>query len=294
MPRIGRLRASDATQKALRDIAESLVGLRADLKKDFSDSLGRELASVREEIGALSAGETQPLPRAMREEMLRLADCIERLGARTTASEDEGLVGEVRALRAMLEELAAESRSGLSSMESRLGEGDPQTLRSEIVGLVHRLDEMKDVVSALAGTPDGGEIEAQLKNVASALETLAEQVNLDEASIDHRFSEMAQRLDEISRAIVSVGARSDRSQDGETLARIESRLTGLSGRIDEIGEGGGSLDRLADRMTALPMRMDCAGERRSGRRPCRAPRPAFADAGAGRRERRRDRSGAPA
>ena len=281
-----------ATDKALRDIAESLVGMRADLKRDFSDSLARELAAVREEIASASSERAQPLPGAMREEMLRLADCIERLGAQTSAGADGELATEVRSLRAMLEELAAESRNGLSSVDSPAGEMDAPTLRSEVVGLVRRLDEMKHAMTSLAGSSDGEEIEAQLKNVASALETLAEQVNLDEASIDHRFAEMAQRLDEISRAIVSVGSRSDRSEDAETLARIENRLTGLSSRIDELGEGGGPLDRLADRMTGTAGRMDALAGGDAVGRPLRAARPALGDAGAGRPGGRRSRAGA--
>ncbi len=248
--------SAGATDRMLRDIADSIVDLRTDLGNDISETLGRELAAMRAEVGNMSAGKAQPLPPAMREEMLRLADCIERLGERSTANEEDGLAEEVRILRATLEEVAAESRRALSSVENRLSEVDPQTLRSEVIGLVRRLDEMKEAVSALAGTSDGGEIEAQLKNVAFALETLAEQVNLDEASVDSRFTEMAGRLDEISRAIVSVGSRSDRTQDAETLARIEGRLTGLTDRIDELGEGSGSLDLLTERMTALAERMD--------------------------------------
>ena len=245
-----------APDAAFRDVAASLVGLREELKQDFSDTLARELAALRGEIASGVSARTPPLPPALREELVRLSECIEKFGQHFSTQRNDGLADEVRALRDALDGIAEENRRNISAVAQKIGEADPQTLRSEVVGLVRRLEQMQESIRALDGTRGATQAEDQLKAVAAALETLAEQVNLDEASIDHRFTEMAGRLDEISRAIVSVGARADRTEDAETLARIENRVANLAERMEEFGATGSSLDHLADRMAAVAQHME--------------------------------------
>ncbi|HET7413770.1 MAG TPA: peptidoglycan-binding protein, partial [Pararhizobium sp.] len=241
------------SERALREIAETLVGLRDELKGEFSGRLAREIGALREEIRATAGA--QPLPSSMHEVLLRLSESIEQLGHGSASGANAELFEELQGLRAAIEVFAGAAERNWSSMEQSLQDIDPQTFRGEVVGLAHRLEEIKEAIGALPASRPAEDAEEQLKAVASALERLAEQVNLDEAALDHRFAEMAERLDEISRAIVAVSSKADRSGDADTLARIEGRMDGLCRQMETFADGDGIAD-LADRVTALAAHLD--------------------------------------
>ncbi|WP_181408183.1 peptidoglycan-binding protein [Pararhizobium mangrovi] len=242
----------DDSDSAMREIAEKLLGLRGDLKRDFSDSLSRELSGLRDELADLSERASQPLSNALRGELGRLAGAIERLGAQPSDPSDTALAEEVAGLRETVGAVARETERGWSVLDERLSKLDDGSLREEVGALAGRLEEIKVSIAGLGESPEAEETETQLKAVASALETLAEQVNLDEASIDHRFSELGERLDEISRAVIAVG---DSGNSEETLSRIESRMEGLSAQLEGTGDGE-AIERLADRLSGLSEKLD--------------------------------------
>lgn len=247
--RQARPAAAPASDERLREIAEQLVALREELKSDIADGLTREVAGLRGEMASLKNSAGQALPPAMRQELVRLAECIERLGERGPDAGNAGLVREVEGFRAMLGEMSDDSAENWKAMHRRLGDFDPQTVRGEIAAMVARVEDIQSAIAGMAESAADSGVEARLKAVATSLATLAEQSSLDEAAIEHRFSELGERLDEISHAVVSVGSRSDRTEDAETLARIEQRVEALVRQMDNTGE----LEALEGLTTRLSM-----------------------------------------
>lgn len=246
------------SEQTLRDIAEALVGLRAEIKRDIGEGLAGELSALRYEVAALKGAEHgQALPPELRADLIRLADCIERLGERTGAVD---LHDEFDALRATIEGATADAsiralERHRAEFEEHLAELDPPALKAGIAGLADRIEALGEALSDAPGSRHSFELEQRLTDLAAAVETLAHSNGRDGVSFEETFVELGDRLDEISRAVVAVGARIDRSADEQALARLESRVAGIARQMDDLTERdpAGELTPLVE---ALAIRID--------------------------------------
>ena len=82
----------------MAEIAQALVGLRQELKKDIADGLSREMTALRAEIRGITAdaAQDQTMAEDIRGDLQRLSDSINQLGRQASPSQADALEGRVR------------------------------------------------------------------------------------------------------------------------------------------------------------------------------------------------------
>ena len=253
---------------AVNDIAEALVGLRQDLKRDITDGLTREMNSLRSEIRGIKAqAQDHSFAEDVRGDMQRLADSIQQLGRQASPAQADALRGDFDELRAMIDGLAREDsmrrmENRWTGVEDRLIAFD-QNRDDELVALAYRLDEIKSQIGSLKGSSAVDALEDKLIAVAQAIEMLGRQIQPDDRRLVSQFADLDGRLDEISRAIAA-NSRTATGLDGSFVNRLESRLGDLSRQIDSLSRPNDS--GLGARLEALTARVeDLAGEKAAAR-----------------------------
>ncbi|WP_026622003.1 localization factor PodJL [Ensifer sp. WSM1721] len=257
-------RSSGAT-----DIAEALVGLRQDLKRDISDGLSREMHALRSEIRGITgeAAQDRRFAEDVRDEIERLAAGIKELGRQASPSEADALRTEFDDLRAMIDGLAREDsmrrmENRWNGVEDRLNAFD-QNRDDELLALAYRLDEIKSQINALNKGSAVEVLENKLVAVAQAIELLGRQIQPDDRRFASQFADLDARLDEISRAIAA-GSRNAAGLDTSFINRLENRLGDLSRHVEALSRPSDS--GLGARIEALTARVeDLAGERAAAR-----------------------------
>jgi localization factor PodJL len=228
------------------------------------DRLQAEIRAVRSELARAMdrASEAHDMRSASRVDAARAA-------AEAQTREMSGLAGGLASLRAqgeasarILEQIAGEMLALRSAVESLSRQPAPRpvdgaalarSIEDGYANLAHRLD---DVVSRFAATPEPqpsvelgmlgehvtairdaidalpvrfpiGAVHQQLDQLAVAIERMAGE---EAGSIAGRFAELNERLDEVTRALVtlSVGGGSDLAD------RIEARLSSLAKSVEKI------------------------------------------------------------
>ncbi|WP_457586687.1 peptidoglycan-binding protein [Ensifer canadensis] len=253
---------------AVNDIAEALVGLRQDLKRDITDGLTREMNSLRAEIRGIKAqAEDHSFAEDVRGDMQRLADSIQQLGRQASPAQADALRGDFDDLRSMIDGLAREDsvrrmESRWNGVEDRLIAFD-QNRDDELVALAYRLDEIKSQIGALGNSSAVDVLEDKMIAVAQAIEMLGRQIQPDDRRLVSQFADLDARLDEISRAIAA-NSRTASSLEGGFTNRLETRLGDLSRQIDGLSRPndsglGARLEALAARVEDLASEKAAAG-----------------------------------
>ncbi|WEX88217.1 peptidoglycan-binding protein [Sinorhizobium garamanticum] len=222
---------------AAADIAEALVGLRQELKRDISDGLVRELSALRSEIRGIKAEAQDHLfAEDIRADMQRLADGIHQLGRQASPAQADALRVEFDGLRALIDGLAREDgirrlEDRWSGVEDRLNAFD-QNRDDELVALAYRLDDIKSHIGSANNGAAFDVLDEKLLAIADAIELLGRQMQPDDGRLVSQLADFDGRFDEISRAI-AVSSRSAADFDNVLVSRLESRLGDLSRQIDE-------------------------------------------------------------
>lgn len=241
---------------AMREIADALVGLRQELKRDIEDGLTREMMALRAEIRGIKAEAAQDdrLAVDIRSDLQRLAESISTLGHQAPSAEQDALRAEFDDLRRMIDGLAREDsvrrmETRWNGVEEALSLSD-SSRDDELVALAYRLDEIKQQLGTLNAGPALNALEDKLYAVAQAIDLMARNMQPDDRRFDGQFADLDQRLDEISRAIVASG----RTADSPGVLRVEGRLADLSRQIDGLAlpdESG-----LSSRIETLALRVE--------------------------------------
>ncbi|CAN7162740.1 MULTISPECIES: SEL1-like repeat protein [unclassified Ensifer] len=249
---------------AVNDIAEALVGLRQDLKRDITEGVTREMNSLRAEIRGIKVqAQDHSFAEDVRGDMQRLADSIQQLGRQASPAQADALRSDFDDLRAMIDGLAREDsvrrmESRWNGVEDRLIAFD-QNRDDELVALAYRLDEIKSQIGALGNSSAVDVLEDKMIAVAQAIEMLGRQIQPDDRRLVSQFADLDARLDEISRAIAA-NSRSASGLEGGFANRLETRLGDLSRQIDGLSRPVDS--GLGARLEALAARVeDLAGEK---------------------------------
>ncbi|MFC3074839.1 peptidoglycan-binding protein [Shinella pollutisoli] len=223
---------------SVKDIAEALVSLRHDLKRDIADGLDREMQSLRAEIrGIRQMAEGRGGADDLREELHRLSAGISQLGRQS--SHGDGLRVEFDELRSVLDGLAREDsvrrmEDRWSGVEQKLSAFD-RARDDELVALAYRLDELKAQINAVSATPAIRALEGRIEQIAHAIDTLAHRPEPDGGRFASHFEGLDARLDEISRAIAASGRmQQSSSADHTMMQRLEGRIADLAGQLDQI------------------------------------------------------------
>ncbi len=246
---------------AAREIAQALVGLRQDLKRDIAEGLGREMDVLRSEMRAIrQAAEVRGHDDEIRADLQRLAQGISQLGHQSGRPETDSLRVEFDELRSVLDGLAREDsvrrmETRWSGVEEKLVAAD-QSRDDELLALAYRLDELKAQIQSASPTPALRDLEDKLHAMGQAVEALGRSVMPDDRRLAGQFEGLDLRLDEISRAIAA-GARSQGSAaDAAMLQRLEGRIADLAGQIDAISHRPSPEQGLGQRLEMLAYRIE--------------------------------------
>lgn len=260
---------------ATREISQALLGLRQELKHDISESLAAEIGALRSEMRSIRAlAEDRRPSEDMRHDIARLADGISELG-RYQAPGTERLQAEFEELRSLMDGLAREDsvrhiERRWDDLEERLDGLDAGALRSELLSLADRLDDIK---RHLGNIGDHGAIRAledKLVTVATALEHIGAHIDPNERMLMEQFAGIDMRLDEITRAIAAGTRHSGAGSDTVSISRIEDRIAGIAQQVETIaGRSFEQQDPTADlghRLEALTARIEELGTQQTARR----------------------------
>ncbi|ANK90109.1 MULTISPECIES: peptidoglycan-binding protein [Rhizobium] len=256
------LRAGDDT---MTEIAQALVNLRQDLKRDISEGVTREMSALRAELREIkaTAGDSR-FADDIRADMNRLAQSISQLTGRSSGPEAAGLREDFEELRSLMDGLAREEslrhmENRWDGVESRLAALDTEGLQEELVSLAYRLDDIKRHLGGMDESPAVRALEDKLIAIATAMEQFGNMIQPHDRIMSEQFAAMDTRLDEISRAIAASG-RAAAGNDPTLLQRLESRLSSLADQIDMMSHDAASranpADELAMRLEALTERVE--------------------------------------
>ncbi|QFY58995.1 hemagglutinin [Rhizobium grahamii] len=254
-----------SAEDTMTEIAQALVNLRQDLKRDISEGVTREMNALRGELKEIKASATdRHFADDIRADMGRLAESIDQLTRRSSAPDAQNLRGEFEELRSLMDGLAREDsirhiEDRWDGFETHLQSVDTAGLQEELVALAYRLDDIKRNISGMGESPAVRALEDKLISIATAMEQFANMIQPYDRSMSDQFAAVDSRLDEISRAIAA-SSRTAASGDPAMMHRLEGRLNGLAEQIEIMGHSVASrsapTDNLADRLEALTARVE--------------------------------------
>lgn len=261
-PTTPAFRAGDDT---MTEIAQALVNLRQDLKRDISEGVTREMNALRAELREIkaNAGDGR-FADDMRADMGRLAQSITQLTGRSAAPEAAGLREDFEELRSLMDGLAREDslrqmENRWDGFENRLAALDTEGLQEELVSLAYRLDDIKRHIGGMGESPAVRALEDKLISIATAMEHFGNMIQPHDRVMSEQFAAMDMRLDEISRAIAASG-RAAANSDPALMQRLENRLSALADQIDLMSHDAANrvnpADELAIRLEALTGRVE--------------------------------------
>lgn len=257
--------AYGASNDTMTEIAQALVNLRQDLKRDISEGVTREMNALRGELRDIkSSAQDHRFADDMRADMGRLAQSIEQLSHRSASPEATGLRNEFDELRSLMDGLAREDsvrhmERRWDGFENQLHALDTAGLQEELVSLAYRLDDIKRHIGGMGESPAVRALEDKLISIASAMEQFGSMIQPHDRAMSEQFAAMDSRLDEISRAIAA-SSRNASSGDPALMHRLEGRLNALGEQIDLMGRSvatrAAPADGLTDRLEMLTRRVE--------------------------------------
>ncbi|MQB44223.1 peptidoglycan-binding protein [Rhizobium sp. ICMP 5592] len=229
------------------DIAQALVNLRQDLKRDIAESVTREVSALRAEIRDIRDNtQDKHFAADVREDMARLADSISQLAVHPGQPETSGLKAEFDELRSLMDGLAREE--SLHHVERQVQAIDTAGLQDEVVSLAYRLDDIKQHLGSTGDSPAVRALENKLLTIATAMESLGGMMQPQDQAmqrLEGRISGIADQIDTMSRDT----ARQQPSDD------LSNRLEALAMRIDDLGNSK-TVARLEERLDQLSLLME--------------------------------------
>ncbi|MEX3006872.1 peptidoglycan-binding protein [Hoeflea sp. TYP-13] len=249
------------TSGAMREIAEALVSLRNDMRRDVD-----EMKTI---------ADSAAMPHGVSEELARLVSKIEafenaRAGETARAGIDSSMLqGELDELRTLVADLAREDsmrrlETRWDGFEERISDLDPAAVREELITLSYRLDDIKSSIGQLPSALPLHALEDKIKMLVGAIDAMARQPAAADPEVARQFALLDDRLDEISRAIVATSNAQASAVDREVVDRLEQRLDSLVDRIGQIGKSNQTQigqahqahNELSERMEALTRRVE--------------------------------------
>ncbi|WP_047461591.1 peptidoglycan-binding protein [Rhizobium rhizogenes] len=229
------------------DIAQALVNLRQDLKRDIAESVTREVSALRAELRDIRDNtEDKHFAADVREDMARLADSISQLAVHPGQPETTGLKAEFDELRSLMDGLAREE--SLHHVERQVQAIDTAGLQDEVVSLAYRLDDIKQHLGSMSDSPAVRALENKLLTIATAMEGLGGMMQPQDQAmqrLEGRIGGIADQIDAMSRDT----ARQQPSDD------LSNRLEALTMRIDDLGNSK-TVARLEERLDQLSHLME--------------------------------------
>ncbi|MER9649148.1 peptidoglycan-binding protein [Mesorhizobium sp. M0199] len=264
---IDRVRGQEDGVALAGKIAGELRGLREELRQQMTSGLQREFDALRKNIErAYQSNGGGKGSAELGVEFERLSGAIQTLAEKSDDRSVNMLRLELEQVKAALDTLAREESVQAvgrrwddfdrrwSAFEDRV-DAD-QRKRSDAPGLsalTERLEQISNAVSNLPESLSLRSLEEKVRMLAGAVDHFARQQ--DNRGSD-TFSQIDERLDEISRAIVaSTVAAQANSFDPEPFERIEKRIDSLAQQIEEVSQDRPGRE-VIDRLNTLSSRVD--------------------------------------
>ncbi len=227
------LKPSAPTQRETGDIAKALLGLREELKRDISDGLSREMATLRAEMRDIRANAgDDDVAASLRYDMEQLASSINALSTHASPADAETLRVEFDELRAMIDGLARQDT--IRGVEEKLSRFNPEGLESEILNMAGRIDEIKAQLGGINSAPAIRQLEDKLYSIAEAVEAFGKHLPPDQVTLTNQLSELDQRLEDINRSIATGLQPSAQRADDGAMQLLEQRITELGQQIEHV------------------------------------------------------------
>lgn len=226
------------------DIAQALVNLRQDLKRDIAESVTREVGALRAEMRDIRENtDDKHFAADVRQDMARLADSINQL---TGQPETAGLKAEFDELRSLMDGLAREE--SLHHVERQVKAIDTAGLQDELVSLAYRLDDIKQHLGGMNDSPAVHALENKLLTIATAMESLGSMMQPQDQAMQRLEGRIGGLADQI-------GLMSRDAAQRQPADDLSGRLEALAMRIDELG-GAKAVARLEERIDQLSHLME--------------------------------------
>ncbi|MCC0028926.1 MAG: SEL1-like repeat protein [Brucellaceae bacterium] len=263
--------AGEAANTALLGrINREIESLRAEMRGARPVNLEREVTELRHQLGALQSTVERAAPHDMSGEFDRLYERLDHLpGGSQDHDQLSQLTAEMDELKRAVATLARED--SLRAVEDRWNQFDERwdafqdTMLNragqpydsqEILNLADRIYNLQELVASLPETLPIGSLEQQIGVLARAIERMATK---DGRDLGEAFAAVEERLDELSRAVVSssVSNQPPVAYDFSALDRIEARVASLAKQFEN-GAEAGAHDSIAARIEALADKIDAA------------------------------------
>lgn len=238
-------------ETGVQELVGALQALRQDLKRDISEGISREMEQMRAEIHAIrELSADRRLPDELRDELVRLALSIEEINHR--APSDTGVLQqELDELRHLMDGLAREDsvqrmEVRWAELEDRFQELDTHGIQRELIALAYRIDGLKSELVSLPDSEALHALEDKVLMMAAIVEDLGQRPSIPE-SVNAQFSQLDNRLDEISRAVASTNRQRSYAEEQAAFERLEDRLTHLTQKFDSLVQVQDA-QRLEDRL----------------------------------------------
>lgn len=262
--------AGEAANTALLGrITREIESLRAEMRGARPVNLEREIADLHRQLAALQGAVERAAPHDMSGEFDRLYERLDHIPGPQGHDQLSILAAEMDELKQVVASLARED--SLRAVEERWNQfderwdtfqdtmlnkaGQPHN-SEEILNLADRIYNLQELVASLPQTLPLGELEQQIGVLAKAIEHMAAK---DGNDLSEAFAAMEERLDELSRAVVSssVSNQPPMAYDFSALDRIEARVSSLAKQFEDGGDQGAQ-DAIAARIEALAEKIDAA------------------------------------
>lgn len=260
---LDRIRSQEDGVAAFGRIATELQALREDLRQQVASGMRREFETMRRDIER--AGQSAPMrdQNELSVEFERLSGAIHSLSERADDKSLNLLRLELEQVKSALDTLAREET--VLSVDRRWDDFDRRWTDFEdrvssgpapdpaIEALTQRLEQISQAVNNLPESLSLRSLEEKVRMLASAVEHFARQ---SEHGGTETFTQIEERLDEISRAIVASAAAAKLPNfDPEPFERIEARISSLAKQIEEVADDRPGRE-VIERLNLLSQRVD--------------------------------------
>ncbi|MBU2147220.1 MAG: SEL1-like repeat protein [Alphaproteobacteria bacterium] len=263
---IERVRSQEDGVAAFGKISEEIKGLREELRNQVTSGVRREFETLRQEIErAAAAGSGRALAQ-LGQDVERLSGTVQSLAERSDDKNVNMLRLEIEQMRDALDMVAREET--VRSVDRRWDDFDRRFSdfqdhvssvaaqrpgEIDLSGLTSRIEQINDAVGRLPESQSIRSLEDKVRTLAGALDHFIEQQG---GKTTETFGQIEERLDEISRAIVSATVAAQTPQfDPEPFERIEARMSALARQIEEVVEDRPT-GEIISRLNMLSERVD--------------------------------------
>ena len=263
---IERVRSQEDGVAAFGKISEEIKGLREELRNQVTSGVRREFETLRQEIERAAAAGSGKALAQLGHEVERLSGTVQSLAERSDDKNVNMLRLEIEQMRDALDMVAREET--VRSVDRRWDDFDRRFSdfqdhvssvaaqrpgEVDLSSLTSRLEQINEAVGRLPESQSIRSLEDKVRTLAGALDHFIEQQG---GKATETFGQIEERLDEISRAIVSATVAAQTPQfDPEPFERIEARMSALARQIEEMIEDRPT-GEIISRLNMLSERVD--------------------------------------